>query len=51
MFKGKNVGDESISEIKIQAEKLVNKRKGLDKTKIDTIAEEEKSDVEIDDTP
>lgn len=39
--------DESFYELQNQAENLINKRKGgMDKSKIDTIAEEEKSDQE-----
>ena len=38
------ISDESISEIRIQGEKFANKRKGFDKNKIDTIAEEDKDD-------
>jgi hypothetical protein len=43
------MSDESFYEIQNAAEKLINKRKGFDnnKSKIETIAEEEKSDEDL----
>ncbi|CDW88693.1 clathrin-coated vesicle protein [Stylonychia lemnae] len=51
----RNMMDESIAEIQSQAEKFTNKRRQVEKiqnSKIDTIAEEEKSDIDDkDDSP